>query len=367
MELTLVSGDVQWLPKPLKKQAEAPREPKATSLSVLLSSAVDEESEERSLPCEIAVPVEDLEPDAVDNEKALLNRHVTFKLMDGDALVATHALKLRECIPVLAEGTIHWKQPVLHKDVLWELNIRIHVKTDRRPRALISTVITIKNQATKLARQLSLHKNKAVIGLLPAFAGCVIGVVATSPVWLPLTVLVGVLGFPVWFVVGVAMAMVIVFSTISTIVTVQLVRSKRVKDACQHFLRSPQGQLLLFQGLPGEEFMSASALSERATEFVLANSSRKLVASLIIDFLGTANFAVPVVGELADLLWAPVSAKMVNTLYSESSPQAKYVAFVEEVLPFTDFIPTATLAWLKENFSSEELDKLLVLMKIRQA
>ncbi|RLN55972.1 hypothetical protein BBJ29_004033 [Phytophthora kernoviae] len=362
MELALVTGDVLWLAKPLIKQAEAPREPKAVSLVVRLPSAVDDKSEERPLPCEIAVPAADLEPGAVNNETSLLNRHVTFKLMDGEVLVATHALKLRECIPVLAEGTIHWKQPVL-----WDLDIRIRVKTDRRPRALVSHAITIKNQASKVARQLSLHKNKAGIGLLPALAGCVIGVVATSPVWLPLTVLVGVLGLPVWFVVGFAMTMVTVFSTISTIVTVKLVRSERVKGACQHFLRSPQGQLLLFQGLPGEESMSPSALSACAKEFVLENPSRKLVASLIIDFLGNATFVLPGVGELGDVLWAPVSAKMVDTLYSESSPHAKYVAFVEEILPFTDFIPTATLAWLKENLGSEELDKLLVLTKFRQA
>ncbi|GMF14552.1 unnamed protein product [Phytophthora lilii] len=193
--------------------------------------------------------------------------------------------------------------------------------------------------------QLSLHKNKAVLGLLPAITGCVIGVVGTSPVWLPLTLLVGVMGFPIWFVVGVAMSLVTMLSTVSAVVTVKLARSERIKGACQHFLTSPQGQLLLFEGMPGEESLSPSALSARAKEYVLENPSRKLVASLAIDFLGNATFVVPGLGEMADVLWAPMSAKMVDTLYKESSPHAKYVAFIEEVLPFTDFIPTATLAW----------------------
>lgn len=196
--------------------------------------------------------------------------------------------------------------------------------------------------------QLSLHKNKAVLGLLPAVAGCVIGVVGISPVWLPLTLLVGVMGFPVWFVVGVAMSLVTVFSAISAVVTIKLVRSARLKGACQHLMTSQQGQLLLFEGMPGEESLSPSALSDRAKEFVLESPSRKLMASLAIDFLGNATFVVPGLGELADLVWAPVSAKLVDTLYKESSPHAKYVAFLEEVLPFTDFVPTATLAWYVE-------------------
>ncbi|KAL4151559.1 hypothetical protein PRNP1_008501 [Phytophthora ramorum] len=363
MEASLLRADVLWLAKPLKKQVDPPHAPQAARVTVVLPSTESREEEETSLPCHIAFSASDLE---AENKTSLLERHATFKLLDGDDLVATHALKLRECVPVLAEGAVHWAQPVLHKDVLWELEIRIYVKTDRRPRALVSHAITIKNGASNVAHQLFLHKNKAVLGLLPAIAGCVLGIVGTSPVWLPLTLLVGVMGFPVWFVVGVALSLVTVFSAISTVVAVKLARSERVKGACQHFLRSPQGQLLLFKGMPGEESMSLSALSARAKEFVLENPSRKLVASLAIDFLGNATFVVPGLGEVADVLWAPVSAKMVDTLYSQSSPHAKYVAFVEELLPFTDFIPTATLAWLKENLGSEELDKLLLLTKFRK-
>ncbi|RLN93232.1 hypothetical protein BBJ28_00015555 [Nothophytophthora sp. Chile5] len=342
MEITLQDAEVVWQAKHLKKQTEDPRAPLATTVTVFLPSPSATDSDERpelSLPCKISVPPSDLEEGAEENEHSVLNRHVTFNLRDGDELVATHALKLRDCIPVLADGAIHWTQPVLHKDILWELEISISVITDRRPRALISHAITMKNRASGVA-----HQNKAVLGLLPPIAGCIIGIVATSPVWVPLTVLVGVMGSPIWFVVGVATSLIVVFSVISTVVTVKLVRSERVKSACQHFLRSPQGQLLLFEGTPGEKTMSPSVLSARAKEYVLANPSRKLVASLAIDFLGNATFVVPGLGELADVLWAPVSAKMVDTLYSESSPHAKYVAFVEELLPFTDFIPTATLA-----------------------
>ena len=190
-----------------------------------------------------------------------------------------------------------------------------------------------------------LHKNKAAVGLLPVVVACFIGIVGTSPVWLPLTLLVGMLGFPIWAIVGVAMSLATLLSTILAVVTIKLVQLERMKGAFQHLLTSQQGQLLLFQGMPGEESLSPSALSDRMKEFVLDSPSRKLVASLAIDFVGNATFVVPGLGELADLVWAPVSSKMVDLLYKDSSPRARYVAFLEEVLPFTDIIPTATLAW----------------------
>ncbi|ETK78634.1 hypothetical protein L915_15387 [Phytophthora nicotianae] len=362
MELLLEKAEVLWLAKPSKKQVVTPRAPQATQLTVLPPYA-EKQDEGAPLPCNISISAEEL---TTKNKVSLLDQYVTFKLLEGEELVATHARKLRDCIPVLTEGSIHWTQPVLHKDVLWDVGIHVYVKTNRRPRALVSHALALKNGASSVARQLALHKNKAVIGLLPAVAGCVVGIIGTSPVWLPLTLLVGVMGFPVWIVVGVAMALVTLFSTISAVVTVKLARSERVKGACQHFLTSQQGQLLLFEGMPGEESLSTSALSARAKEFVLENPSRKLVASLAIDFLGNATFVVPGLGEMADVLWAPVSAKMVDTLYKESSPHAKYVAFLEELLPFTDIIPTATLAWMKENLSSGELDKLFALTKFHK-
>jgi len=193
--------------------------------------------------------------------------------------------------------------------------------------------------------QLSLHKNKVAVGLLPPMLGTVIGIVATSPIWLPVTLLVGVMGFPLWFVVGVATLLVLVLASISTLVTLQVVRSARLKAAVDGFLRSPQGQLLLFQGTESNQSLATREIAARLQQYVMENPSHKLLASLVIDFVGTASFAVPVVGELADLLWAPVSAKLVSALYSESSPHLYYLAFLEELLPFTDIIPTATLGW----------------------
>ena len=53
-------------------------------------------------------------------------------------------------------------------------------------------------------------------------------------------------------------------------------------------------------------------------------------------------------GEGFDLTWAPMSMILVGALYDNVMPNLKYVALIEELLPFTDFIPSATLGWVKE-------------------
>ncbi|CAM9191760.1 unnamed protein product [Ascophyllum nodosum] len=74
----------------------------------------------------------------------------------------------------------------------------------------------------------------------------------------------------------------------------------------------------------------------------------KLVLSLIVDFIGFSSYFVPVLGELMDLVWAPMAYLLIDAMYHTSSPWAGIIGGIEELLPFTDIIPTATLAWMKE-------------------
>ena len=69
----------------------------------------------------------------------------------------------------------------------------------------------------------------------------------------------------------------------------------------------------------------------------------KLLSSIIIDIIGVSTFAVPGLGETLDLLWAPVSGFLIQRMYG--SPGFAFMGFAEEVLPFTDILPTATIAW----------------------
>jgi hypothetical protein len=74
----------------------------------------------------------------------------------------------------------------------------------------------------------------------------------------------------------------------------------------------------------------------------------KLAVSLLIDALGSASYLIPVMGEVFDVAWAPLQTILIMALYDTVSPNLKYVSFVEEILPLTDVVPSATIGWVTE-------------------
>lgn len=78
----------------------------------------------------------------------------------------------------------------------------------------------------------------------------------------------------------------------------------------------------------------------------------KLTASIILDLIGDGSLLVPGLCEVSDFLWAPVSAAVVRLLYGNNVLAA--VNLLEELLPSTDIIPTATIAFLLDFFWHEE-------------
>ncbi|CAK0844606.1 unnamed protein product [Prorocentrum cordatum] len=73
----------------------------------------------------------------------------------------------------------------------------------------------------------------------------------------------------------------------------------------------------------------------------------KLAFSMFLDALGNATYVFPGVGELGDAVFAPASAVLVKMLYDKNGVAG--IAFAEEILPYTDITPTATLAFFMEN------------------
>lgn len=77
------------------------------------------------------------------------------------------------------------------------------------------------------------------------------------------------------------------------------------------------------------------------------NKFAKLGLSILLDALGYASFLIPGVGEFSDVIWAPVSAWVMTRMYKGKPGQiAGVIAFVEEIAPGLDVIPTFTLMWL---------------------
>ena len=74
---------------------------------------------------------------------------------------------------------------------------------------------------------------------------------------------------------------------------------------------------------------------------------RLLGKSILLDAIGMVTVAIPFVGPFFDILWAPMAAKKMRELYpGRKGKIASIITFVEEILPFTDVIPTFTLMWL---------------------
>ena len=78
-----------------------------------------------------------------------------------------------------------------------------------------------------------------------------------------------------------------------------------------------------------------------------ADKSQKLMLSIVLDLVGMATFLIPVLGEIGDLFWAPIAAYMMAKMYKGfSGKMAGVMTFFEEIIPFTDFIPSFTLMWI---------------------
>jgi len=79
-------------------------------------------------------------------------------------------------------------------------------------------------------------------------------------------------------------------------------------------------------------------------------SYKKLLFSILFDALGLLSFTIPYIGEYEDVIWAPIAYWLMTKMYPGSLGKISgVIAFIEEALPGTDFIPTFTLTWFYEN------------------
>ncbi len=73
---------------------------------------------------------------------------------------------------------------------------------------------------------------------------------------------------------------------------------------------------------------------------------RDLLLSLVFDAIGSGSLLVPVLGDLTDLIWAPVSAGLMVWMYKGAPGKwGGLLSFFEEIIPMTDFVPSFTLMW----------------------
>ncbi|WP_251760507.1 hypothetical protein [Parasegetibacter sp. NRK P23] len=72
-----------------------------------------------------------------------------------------------------------------------------------------------------------------------------------------------------------------------------------------------------------------------------------LVFCVLMDIIGMTTYAIPLIGEWADMIWAPISSLIFWSMFGGwKGLLGAGFNFLEEFLPGTDIIPSFTLAWL---------------------
>ncbi len=76
-----------------------------------------------------------------------------------------------------------------------------------------------------------------------------------------------------------------------------------------------------------------------------------LIFCVVMDLIGMASFTILGVGEFADVIWAPISAFIFYKTFGGKIGQIGAVLnFIEEAFPFTDIIPSFSIAWLIKKY-----------------
>lgn len=87
-----------------------------------------------------------------------------------------------------------------------------------------------------------------------------------------------------------------------------------------------------------------SAEIEKLKKKFETEKQTKLILAIGIDLMGYLSYLIPGIAEFSDLAIAPISAILVYIFFNKKLKWAGFT-FFEEILPFTDVIPSATIAW----------------------
>ncbi len=75
------------------------------------------------------------------------------------------------------------------------------------------------------------------------------------------------------------------------------------------------------------------------------------IICILLDAIGYISYAFPLIGEWGDILWAPLSAYLFYRMFGGKTGKiGGLINMTEELLPFTDFIPSFTFGYIYRNF-----------------
>lgn len=81
-----------------------------------------------------------------------------------------------------------------------------------------------------------------------------------------------------------------------------------------------------------------------------------LIFCVIMDILGYATYTIPFLGEIADIVWAPLSSLIFFASFGGWKGALGGLGnFIEELLPGTDFIPSFTIMWFIQDSKRKKI------------
>jgi hypothetical protein len=82
-----------------------------------------------------------------------------------------------------------------------------------------------------------------------------------------------------------------------------------------------------------------------------------LIFCIVMDMIGYASYAIPFLGEIADIIWAPLSAIIFFVSFGGWKGALGGIGnFIEELLPGTDFIPSFTIMWFLQHSKKKNIN-----------
>jgi len=86
--------------------------------------------------------------------------------------------------------------------------------------------------------------------------------------------------------------------------------------------------------------------------------TNKLLLGLFFDAIGMISYSIPGLAEYIDIVWAPLAGFLMANMYKgRVGKVAGVLTFVEEIIPFTDVIPSFTITWIYMYWIKGSTDK----------
>lgn len=91
----------------------------------------------------------------------------------------------------------------------------------------------------------------------------------------------------------------------------------------------------------------------------MTKNRASLAFCILMDLIGFVSYSIPFLGELIDIIWAPISAIIFfMTFGGWKGAFGSVFNLVEELLPGVDFMPSFTIMWFMRNFNTKKSQQL---------